>query len=89
MNILAWIVVGLIGGTLARWLMPGRDRAGIVMTIVLGIAGALVGGFIAVSLGISNGIDDFDLGTIVLSVIGAVIILVLYRMLTGPRRRWF
>ncbi|HZP26132.1 MAG TPA: GlsB/YeaQ/YmgE family stress response membrane protein, partial [Dehalococcoidia bacterium] len=67
MSILAWIVVGFIGGTIARWLMPGRDPGGIIVTILLGIAGALVGGFLAVSLGVSNGVDDFDIGTIVLS----------------------
>ena len=69
--------------------MPGRDPGGILLTIVLGIAGALVGGFIAVSMGISNGVDDFDIGTIVLSVIGAMILLAIYRALVGPRRGWF
>jgi uncharacterized membrane protein YeaQ/YmgE (transglycosylase-associated protein family) len=89
MNILMWILVGFIGGTIARWLMPGRDPGGIIVTILLGIAGALLGGFLAVSLGVSNGVDDFDIGTVVLSVIGAMLILAIYRAISGPRHRWF
>jgi uncharacterized membrane protein YeaQ/YmgE (transglycosylase-associated protein family) len=81
MNILAWILVGLIGGIIARLLMPGRDPGGIIFTILLGIAGALVGGFISTALGVGNGVDNFDAGTIVLSVIGAMILLFVYRAL--------
>jgi uncharacterized membrane protein YeaQ/YmgE (transglycosylase-associated protein family) len=80
MNIIAWIIVGLIGGALAKLLMPGNDPGGIILTIVLGIVGALLGGFISVALGIGNGVDDFDLGTIVLSVLGAMLILGAYRL---------
>jgi uncharacterized membrane protein YeaQ/YmgE (transglycosylase-associated protein family) len=79
-SILAWIVVGLIAGALAKLLMPGRDPGGIILTILLGIAGAIVGGFIAVALNISNGVDDFDIGTIVLAVLGAMLILFAYRL---------
>ena len=50
MNIIAWILVGLIGGSLAKLLMPGRDPGGIIITILLGIAGALLGGFLAQQL---------------------------------------
>lgn len=85
MGIIAWIVVGLIAGALARMLMPGKDPGGLVITILLGIAGAVVGGFIAVALNISNGVDDFDIGTIVLAVLGAMLILFGYRMVTGQR----
>ena len=60
MGILAWIVVGLIGGGIAKMLMPGNDPGGLILTILLGIAGAIVGGFIAVALDISNGVDGFD-----------------------------
>jgi uncharacterized membrane protein YeaQ/YmgE (transglycosylase-associated protein family) len=83
MGILAWIVVGLIGGTLAKLLMPGKDPGGIIITILLGIAGAVVGGFIAVALDISDGVDDFDIGSIVLSVLGAMLILFGYRLVAG------
>jgi len=80
MNIIAWILVGLIGGSLAKLLMPGRDPGGIIITILLGIAGALLGGFLSVALGLGNGVDDFDIGTIVLSVVGAMLILAGYRL---------
>jgi uncharacterized membrane protein YeaQ/YmgE (transglycosylase-associated protein family) len=85
MSILAWIVVGLIGGAIAKLLMPGRDPGGIILTILLGIGGAVLGGFIAVALGISNGIDDFDIGSIVLSILGAMLILFVYRLVVGRR----
>src|SRR5215207_9528383 len=67
-GIIAWVILGLIAGALAKTLMPGDDPGGIVVTILLGIAGAVIGGFIAVALGISNGVDDFDIGSIVLAV---------------------
>jgi uncharacterized membrane protein YeaQ/YmgE (transglycosylase-associated protein family) len=91
MGILAWIVVGLIAGVIAKAIVPGDDPGGlgplgIVVTILIGIAGALLGGFLAVALGISNGVDDFDLGTIVLAIIGAVIILAGYKALVGGSR---
>jgi uncharacterized membrane protein YeaQ/YmgE (transglycosylase-associated protein family) len=88
-SILAWIIVGLIGGAIAQLLVKddpiGGGIGGFVVTILLGIAGALLGGFVAVALGISNGIDDFDVGTIILSILGAVLILVAYKALVGRR----
>jgi uncharacterized membrane protein YeaQ/YmgE (transglycosylase-associated protein family) len=82
-NIIAWIIVGLIGGALAKFLMPGDDPGGIIVTIILGIVGAILGGLIAVAMGIGNGVDDFDIGTIVLSVFGSMILLAGYRMVAG------
>jgi len=83
MGILAWIVVGLVGGAIAKMLMPGDDPGGLILTILLGIAGAIVGGFIAVALDISNGIDDFDIGSIVLAILGSMLLLFVYRLVTG------
>ena len=83
MGILAWIVVGLIGGTLAKLILPGKDPGGIILTVLLGIAGAVVGGFIAVALDISNGVDDFDIGSIALAIAGSILILLVYRMVAG------
>jgi len=80
MNILGWILVGLIGGSLARLLMPGRDPGGLIVTILLGIAGAILGGFLSIALGRGNGVDNFDVGTIVLSIVGAMILLAGYRL---------
>ncbi len=83
MNIIAWIVVGLIGGAIARLLMPGRDPGGLIITIVLGVAGAILGGFLSIWLGVGNGIDDFDIGSIALSVVGAMILLAGYRLVAS------
>lgn len=89
MGILAWIIVGLIGGAIAQLLVSddpiGGGIGGFLLTILLGIGGALLGGFVAVALGISNGVDDFDIGTILLSIVGSVLILVVYKALTGRR----
>jgi uncharacterized membrane protein YeaQ/YmgE (transglycosylase-associated protein family) len=87
MGILAWIIVGLVGGAVAKMLVKhdpiGGGLVGLVVTILVGIAGAVLAGFIAVALGISNGVDDFDVGTILLSIAGAVLILVAWRALAG------
>jgi uncharacterized membrane protein YeaQ/YmgE (transglycosylase-associated protein family) len=87
MNIIAWIVVGLIAGAIAKMLMPGDDPGGIILTILLGVAGAIVGGFVAVALNLSNGVDDFDIGTIFLAVVGSMVLLLGYRMVAGEGRR--
>jgi uncharacterized membrane protein YeaQ/YmgE (transglycosylase-associated protein family) len=86
LNILGWIVVGLIGGLIARAIVPGRDPGGIILTILLGIAGAILGGFLSVALGVGNGIDNFDLGSILLAIVGAVILLIGYHLVAGPSR---
>lgn len=87
MGILAWIVVGIIGGAVAQLLVPddpiGGGISGLVLTVLLGIVGAIVGGFIAVALGISNGVDDFDIGTIFLAIAGAVLLLLAYKAIFG------
>ena len=86
MGIIAWIVLGLIAGAIAKLLMPGDDPGGFIITILLGIAGAIVGGFIAVALGLSNGIDNFDIGSIVLAILGAMLLLFGYRLVAGQSR---
>lgn len=87
MGILAWIVVGLIGGAVAQLLVKddpiGGGVIGFVVTILVGIVGAVLAGFLAVALGISNGVDDFDIGTVVLAIIGAVLILLVWKVLAG------
>jgi uncharacterized membrane protein YeaQ/YmgE (transglycosylase-associated protein family) len=85
MGIISWLIVGLIAGSLAKALMPGRDPGGCIVTILLGIAGAFVGGFLAVVLNISESAKDFDIGTIVLATIGAMVILFVYRLIAGNR----
>jgi uncharacterized membrane protein YeaQ/YmgE (transglycosylase-associated protein family) len=78
MGILSWIVMGLIVGLLARLVMPGKDKAGIIITILLGIAGAFVGGFIGSLLGIGT-FTGFNLVSMLLAIGGAVLLLLLYR----------
>jgi uncharacterized membrane protein YeaQ/YmgE (transglycosylase-associated protein family) len=87
MGIIAWIIVGLIAGFVAKALMPGKDPGGIIITVLLGIAGAFVGGFLAVALNISDGVNNFDIGTIVLAIAGAMLLLFVYRALSGGRLR--
>ncbi len=83
MSILWMIVIGLVAGALAKLIMPGKDPGGIIATILLGIAGSLVGGFLANALGVGSG--DRTAGLIG-SVIGAIILLAIYRMIVGRRR---
>jgi uncharacterized membrane protein YeaQ/YmgE (transglycosylase-associated protein family) len=89
MNILAWIVVGLVGGSIAKLIMPGKDPGGLILTIMLGVAGAVVAGFIAVAAGISNGVDDFDIGSIALAVVGSMLLLGIYRLIVGAEHHGY
>jgi uncharacterized membrane protein YeaQ/YmgE (transglycosylase-associated protein family) len=84
MGILAWIVLGLIAGAIAKFLMPGRDPGGIIVTILIGIVGAVIGGFIGGSLGMGD-VTGVNLWSIVLAVVGAIILLLVYRMVIGRR----
>ena len=77
-----WIIIGLIAGALAKFVMPGRDPGGIIVTIILGIIGAFVGGYLATALGIGVG---GTLGSIIVATIGAIVVLVIYRLVTGRR----
>lgn len=79
MGILAWIVFGLLAGFVAKLLTPGQDSGGFIVTILLGIAGALVGGFVATQLGF-GGIDGFDGRSFVIAVAGSMLLLFGYRL---------
>lgn len=79
MGIIAWIVFGLIAGLLAKFIMPGQDPGGWIITILLGIAGALLGGFIGQALGF-GGVSGFNLGSMIIAILGAILLLALYRM---------
>lgn len=84
MGIIAWIVLGLIVGVIAKLIMPGRDPGGIIVTILLGIAGAFVGGAIASFVGIGD-FTGFNFWSLVIAVIGAIILLAIYRAFTRGR----
>lgn len=80
MGIISWIIFGLLAGLIAKFIMPGKDPGGVFITIALGIAGALIGGFIATSLGYGR-VDGFNFGSFVIAVIGSLILLFGYRMM--------
>jgi uncharacterized membrane protein YeaQ/YmgE (transglycosylase-associated protein family) len=84
MGIIVWIVLGLVAGALAKFIMPGRDPGGIIVTILIGIAGALVGGFISTKLGY-GAVDGFDIRSIVIAVLGAILLLIIFRLLRRNR----
>ncbi|WP_346838197.1 GlsB/YeaQ/YmgE family stress response membrane protein [Microbulbifer sp. SAOS-129_SWC] len=81
MGIFSWIILGLIAGALAKWIMPGPDPGGWIVTIVIGIVGAFIGGWVGSFVGIGGPVSGFGLGDIVTATIGAIIFLFLYRML--------
>ena len=80
MGILAWIVFGLIAGALAKFIMPGDDPGGFIVTTIIGIVGAVIGGFIAVQLGWGD-VTGFDLRSFVIAIAGALILLFGYRLI--------
>lgn len=83
MGILAWILFGLLAGVIAKFAMPGPDGGGIILTIVLGIVGAVVGGFVGTQFGYGT-ITGFDVRSLAIAVGGALILLVGFRLL-APR----
>jgi uncharacterized membrane protein YeaQ/YmgE (transglycosylase-associated protein family) len=78
MGILSWLILGLIVGALAKLIMPGKDPGGIIVTICIGIAGAFVGGFIGSLLGLGT-VTGFNIGSFILAIGGAIILLLIYR----------
>ncbi len=79
MGIFSWILLGLIAGVLAKWIMPGEDPGGIIVTILIGIAGAFLGGFAGTQLGIGP-VDGVNLISIGLAMAGALVLLLAYRI---------
>ncbi|MDQ3353448.1 MAG: GlsB/YeaQ/YmgE family stress response membrane protein [Actinomycetota bacterium] len=86
MGIIGWILLGLVAGVIAKAIMPGDDPGGIIVTIVIGIVGALLGGFLASRVfGIDVNEEFFDLATWVAAIAGALILLAIYRVVAGGR----
>ncbi|HSX97990.1 MAG TPA: GlsB/YeaQ/YmgE family stress response membrane protein [Streptomyces sp.] len=84
MGIIAWIAIGLLAGAVAKALMPGKDPGGIIVTMLIGIAGGLLGGFLGkVIFGVDSIDGFFDLSTWIAAIIGSVILLALYRLFTS------
>ena len=80
---IGWIIFGLIVGIVGKFLMPGRDPGGVIVTILLGIAGALLGGFVGRALGFYQ---EGEPAGFIMAVIGAIILLAIYRAVIGRRR---
>ena len=83
MGILGWIFFGLVVGAIAKLLMPGKDPGGIIITMVLGIVGALLGGFVGRALGMYNSNESAGF---IMALVGSVLVLLVYRMTVGGRR---
>ena len=80
MGILSWIGMGLIVGLLAKFILPGKDPGGCFLTILIGIAGAFVGGYLGSFFGV-GAVTGFNVVSLLLAVVGAVLLLLLYRLL--------
>jgi uncharacterized membrane protein YeaQ/YmgE (transglycosylase-associated protein family) len=81
-GILGWILFGLVAGIIAKLLMPGRDPGGFIVTILIGIAGAFLGGFLGQAMGLYS---EGEPAGLVMSIVGAVVLLALYRVVAGRR----
>jgi uncharacterized membrane protein YeaQ/YmgE (transglycosylase-associated protein family) len=88
MGIIAFLILGLLAGAIAKAIMPGDDPGGIIVTTIIGVAGALIGGFLAAALFGAHPLDDFfDVSTWVTAIFGSIILLAIYRVVTGNRSR--
>ncbi len=79
MGILSWIVLGLIIGALAKFIMPGKDPGGVIVTILLGIAGGFLGGYLGSLAGLGT-VSGFDIRSLLLALGGSILLLILYRV---------
>ena len=82
MGALSWIVFGLLAGLIAKWLTSGSDPKGCIVTIVIGIVGAAIGGWIGTQLGLGT-ISGFDVRSLALAVMGAIVLLLVLRAVSG------
>ncbi len=86
MGIIAFIILGLIAGAIAKALLPGDDPGGFIVTAIIGIVGALLGGFVAGLVFDADPLDEFfDISTWLTAIIGAIVLLLIYRMVVGRR----
>ena len=86
MGIIAFIILGLIAGVIAKWILPGKDPGGIIVTTLIGIAGAIIGGFLAGALFGADPMDEFwDVSSWLTAIAGAIILLLVYRMFMGAK----
>jgi uncharacterized membrane protein YeaQ/YmgE (transglycosylase-associated protein family) len=88
MGIIAFLILGLLAGAIAKAIMPGDDPGGIIVTMIIGVVGALLGGFLAAALFNAHPLDNFfDLSTWITAIIGSLVLLAIYRLVTGHSSR--
>ena len=88
MGIIAFLILGLLAGMIAKAIMPGEDPGGVIVTMIIGVVGALLGGFLAAALFGAHPLDDFfDLSTWITAIVGSMILLFIYRLVVGSNRR--
>ena len=88
MGIIAFIILGLLAGIIAKALIPGDDPGGFIITTIIGVVGALLGGFLAAAIFGGDPLDEFfDISTWITAIIGSIILLLIYRAVTGRRTR--
>lgn len=85
MGIIGWIILGLLAGAIAKAILPGDDPGGIIVTMLIGIAGAIIGGLIASALNIGELDSFFDIGTWIIAILGSLLLLLAYRAIAGRR----
>jgi uncharacterized membrane protein YeaQ/YmgE (transglycosylase-associated protein family) len=86
MGIIAFIILGLLAGIIAKALLPGDDPGGVIITTIIGVVGALLGGFLAGLLFGADPLDEFfDISTWLTAIVGAIILLIVYRMVASRR----
>jgi uncharacterized membrane protein YeaQ/YmgE (transglycosylase-associated protein family) len=85
-GIIAFIILGLLAGVIAKAVLPGDDPGGLIVTTLIGIAGAVIGGFLAAALFDAHPLDEFfDISTWLTAIVGAILLLIIYRMVVGRR----
>jgi uncharacterized membrane protein YeaQ/YmgE (transglycosylase-associated protein family) len=87
MGLIAWIVLGGIAGLIAKAIMPGKDPGGCIITVIIGVVGALLGGFLSTALGFGGLTGDIDWRSLLIAVIGSIVLLAIWRLMRGGRRR--
>jgi uncharacterized membrane protein YeaQ/YmgE (transglycosylase-associated protein family) len=87
MGIIAFVVLGLLAGLIAKAVLPGDDPGGLIVTAIIGIVGAILGGFLAAALFDAHPLDDFfDISTWLTAIVGSIVLLLIYRLVTGRGR---
>ena len=88
MGIIGWIILGLLAGAIAKLILPGEQPGGFIVTTLIGIAGALIAGFVAQAIGFGDPLDEFfDLSTWLAAIIGAIVLLLIWGWIAGRGRR--